>query len=372
MRLRSVTCCHTSVNTPEIYFLSLFSAQIVRQILAAAHRGDCIQVGLFLVAPVSVSPQPGESSVFEVPLDATEPADATALPDPDSPLRCTFQITHNFAHNITGASALDPETTRIRTKPYLDSHILHRLLYHVNASLTRGLTDTAFTCKLSMTLERGSPAVVNPAIILSDNDPVLQAFPDFKLSEEPTLEDLAQFVGTLKGKKVSLHADATGIFAQHLTSYLTSWGLDVNHASSDSDIEASPIREALNIPCAEHSPVVNEALGGGSILQTLEEQDSPPPSAPLTPKAPTQSPSFILIDDDISVLRELLQKLRTELPHPFQFSRKRPNLAANHRPRSSPQVVRGIGHSSATSSPRCAPVIIHFTSLANFKLVKGI
>jgi osomolarity two-component system response regulator SSK1 len=372
MRSGSVTLCHMSVYTVKIYFLYLFSAQILRQILTTAHHGDCIQAGLFLVAPVSVSPEAGESSVFEVPLDATEPADAVAPPDPNSPLRCTFQITHNFAHSTAGTSPHRPGTTHIRAKPCLDSHILRRLVHHVNASLTHELTDTTFVCKLSMTLDRGSPAVVNPAIILSDNDPVLQAFPDFKLSEEPTLEDLAQFVGTLKGKKVSLYADATGMFAQHLTSYLASWGLEVSHASSDSDIEASPTREALNIPFSEHPLAGNEALGGSSILQTLDEQDSPPPSAPLTPMAPKQSPSFILIDDDISVLREHLRKLRTELPHPFQPSRKRPNLAANHRPRSSPQVVRVIGHSSATSSPRNSPVIVHFTSLANFKLVKGI
>jgi osomolarity two-component system response regulator SSK1 len=126
----------------------------------------------------------------------------------------------------------------------------------------------------------------------------------------------------------------------------------------------------LNIPLAEHPLVDNEPLGGSSILQTLVEQESPP-SAPLTPKSPKQCPSFILIDDDISVLREHLRKLRAEVPHSFQFSRKRPNLAANHRPRSSPQVVRAIGHPSSTSSPRSAPVIVHFTGLANFKLVKG-
>ena len=222
-----------------------------------------------------------------------------------------------------------------------------------------------------MTLERGSPAVVNPAIILSDNDPILQVYPDFKLSEEPTLEDLAQFVTALKGRNVFLYADAAGIFAQHLTSYLTSWGLDVSHASSDSDTEGSPARDAVNIPYVEHPPVANEARGGNSILQTLNEQDSPP-SDPLTPKAPNQAPSFILIDDDISVLRECLRKLRVDLPHPFQFSRKRPNLAANHRPRSSPQVGRSIGHSSGSSTPKNAAVIVHFTSLANFKLVKGI
>jgi osomolarity two-component system, response regulator SSK1 len=281
-------------------------------------------------------------------------------PDPHLPLCCTFQITHS-----TGTS---PGTPPNRTKPFVGSHILQQLVHHINATLTCEPTETAFTCKLSMTFERGSPAVVNPAIILSDDDPILQAFPDFKTSGEPTLEDLAQFVGTLKGKKVSLYANATGMFAQHLTSYLTSWGLDVSHACSDSDTEGSPAREAGNLPSVELSDTGNDALGGGTILHTLSEQDS----LPDTPKAPTQSSSFILIDDDISVLRERLRKFRAELLQPFQPPRKRPNLAANHRPRSSPQVARNLGHSPTILSPRSSAIVIHFTSLANFKLVKGI
>jgi osomolarity two-component system response regulator SSK1 len=302
-------------------------------------------------------------------LDASEPADVNSNPDPHLPLRCTFQVIHTFAHNTAKVSPITPGTIAGRRKPGLESLILRRLVHHISASLTWELTDTGSTCKLSMTLERGSPAVVNPAIILSDNDPILQAYPDLKLSGEPTLEDLAQFVVSLKGKKVFLYADAAGIFAQHLTSYLTSWGLDVSHASSDSYTESS---DGSNIPPVEHPPVSSEARGGAFILQTLDEQDLDlPPSAPQTPKAPNHSPSFILIDDDISVLRERLQKLRVDPPHSLQFPRKRPNLAANHRPRSSPQVIRSIGHFSIPSSPRNPAVIVHFTSLANFKLAKG-
>ncbi len=369
MRPGSLIRCYMSVNTPMTYFLSSFSTQIVRQILATAYSGDSVQIGLYLVAPVVGSPESGDSSVFEVPLNATEPADTTSPPDPDLPLRCTFQVTHTFTQHIVGAS--QPPGTSTRTKPSVDSPILRRLVHHTKASFTCELTDTAFACKLSMTLERGSPSVVNHAIILSDNDPILQAFPDFKLSGEPTLEDLSQFVGTLKGKKVSLYANATGIFAQYLTSYLTSWGLDVSHASSDSDGEGYPVREAATPPSVEYPPTLGETFSGGPTLPTLPEQDSPQPAPPTT-KAQNQSPSFILIDDDISVLRERLRKLRAELSQPLQLSRKRPNLAANHRPRSSPQVTRAIGHSTSTPSARSAAVILHFTSLANFKLVKGV
>ncbi|KAN0140034.1 hypothetical protein V8E53_001930 [Lactarius tabidus] len=359
---------HIAVRGDEIG-LSYTLSHIGRQILATAHNGDSVQVGLYLVAPVAVSPEAGESPVFEVPLDATEPADTTSPPDPNLPLRCTFQITHTFAQHTEGVS--QPPGTSTRTKPSVDSSILHRLVHHTKSSFTHELTDTTFTCKLSITLERGSPAVVNPAVVLSDNDPIVQAFPDFKISGEPTLEDLSQFVGTLKGKKVSLYANATGFFAQHLTSYLASWGLDVSHVSPDSDAEGSPVREAATPPSVEYPPTLSEAFSAGPILQTLPEQDSPQ-SATFAAKAPSQSPSFILIDDDISVLRECLQKIRAELSQPFQLSRKRPTLAAHHRPRSSPQVTRAIGHSTPTPSARSAAVILHFTSLANFKLVKAI
>ena len=368
MRLVSLIHCHTSVNTSKASFLISLSPQIVRQTLATAQFGDTVQVGLYLVAPVAVSPEAGDSPVFEIPLDATEPADSPSQPDPNLPLRCTFQLTHTFAQHTVGVS--QPPGTSPRTKPSVESAILHRLVHHIKASFTHELTDTAFTCKLSLTLERGSPAIVNP-VVLSDNDPIFQAFPDFKLSGEPTLEDLYQFVGTLKGKKVSLYANATGIFAQHLTSYLASWGLDVNHVSSDLDAERSPVREAATPPFVEHPHTPGEAFSGGPILQTLPEQDTPQPT-PLTAKAQNQSPAFILIDDDVSVLRERLRKLRAELSQPFQLSRKRPTLAAHHRPRSSPQIPRAIGHSTPTLLPRNVPVILHFTSLANFKLVKAI
>jgi osomolarity two-component system response regulator SSK1 len=368
MRLVSLIHCHTSVNTSKASFLTSLSTQIVRQILATAQFGDTVQVGLYLVAPVAVSPEAGDSPVFEIPLDATEPADSTSQPDPNLPLRCTFQITHTFAQHNAGVS--QTPGTSARTKPSVESPILHRLVHHTKASFTHELTDTAFTCKLSLTLERGSSAIVNP-VVLSDNDPIFQAFPDFKLSGEPTLEDLSKFVGTLKGKKVSLYANSTGIFAQHLTSYLSSWGLDVNYISSDLDAERSPVREAATPPFVEYPLTPGESFSGGPILQTLPEQDTPQPT-PLTAKAQNQSPAFILIDDDISVLRERLRKLRAELLQPFQLSRKRPTLAAHHRPRSSPQVPRAIGHSTPTLLPRNAPVILHFTSLANFKLVKAI
>ncbi|KAI0047286.1 hypothetical protein FA95DRAFT_1262942 [Auriscalpium vulgare] len=353
--------------------ISYTLSHIVRQLLAVAQHGDSLEVGLFLVAPVKLSP--GDGDVFseadtETLLDASDPASMDVTPDPNSPLRCTFQVSHVFAPLESSPDDPDQLAAAVtRTEPSLTSHILHRLIHHIGASFDTESTAVSFTSKLSMTLARGSPAVVNPAIVLADDDPILQTFPDIRISGEPTLEDLANFVDTLKGKKVSLYASSKGLFAQHVTSYLTAWGLDVSHISS---VEGSPATTDISLPpfqASDYPPPVNEAFSA-SLLETLQEQDAPTPASGAAPVLP-QPASFILIDDDVAVLRERLRKLRSEQAYPLHIgSRKRPALAAHHRPRSSPQVARAMGMSQA--SPRSASVIIHFTSLSNFKLVKGI
>ncbi|KAI0069111.1 hypothetical protein BV25DRAFT_1845138 [Artomyces pyxidatus] len=367
--------------------ISYTLSHIVRQVLGTARRGDSVEVGLFLVAPIQASPEDADvlseadAEAVEAVLDATNPMNSTSSPDPNLPLRCTFQIKHVFSTADTPLSdslEFNPSTSCSRAEPAMTSHIFRRLVDHIAATFTCEPAQASYSCKLSMTLERGSPAVVNPAIVLSDDDPILQSFADIRISGEPTLEDLAAFIDTLKGKKASLYASSKGRFAQHLTSYLTAWGLDVSHVSSDSDVERSPAQPDGDLPIlqpTEHPPVVNEAIGGGSVLETLQEQDTAPPLPALAPVAPvTQAPSFILIDDDVSVLRERLRKLRSEQQYPLHLgARKRPALAQHHRPRSSPQVARAMGIAASNqTSNRNAGVIIHFTSLANFKLVKGI
>ena len=319
-----------------------------------------------------------------MPTDATESASPISLsPDPTMPLVCTFTITHVFAPPPSpriGYSGTHDQASPLRSEPFLRSNILLRLLRHTDAKFACEMSKTTAagrSCKLSFTLERGSPAVVNPAVILSEDDPVLQSLPGFNIAGEPTLEELAQFVETLRGKKVSLYASSKGQFAQHLTSYLTAWGLDVSPISSESEGENMPDKSILSDSLADTSPPAAEAsFGTAPTLDGLSEQSNGSilPTTSGTSPAPSP-PSFILIDDDVSVLREQLRNLLAEQQYPLHIgSRKRPSLAAHHRPRSSPQVVRAMGFGMTPMAPasRTASVIVHFTSLANFKLVKGV
>ncbi|KZV75094.1 hypothetical protein PENSPDRAFT_681291 [Peniophora sp. CONT] len=292
---------HVAVHADETA-VAYTLQHVCRQIIGASSKGDTLELGLFLVAPLA------GGSVYMPTLDATDaPASGSPEPDPDAPLHCTFQLTHH---------AQQPD----QPPPALNGPILRRLLRDVGATLT----GDGRTWKMNLTLPRGDPTVVNAAVVFPDGQDM---FPDLRIPGEPTLADLAAFTETLKGKRVLLYASASALFARHLTSHLTSWGLDVSPVSRDSS----------------------------------------------SPERASENAAFVLIDDDVPALRARLRAARAEAQYPLHLAagRKRPNLSAHHRPRSSPQIARAMTSAAPAPQRHPPPVIIHFSSLANFKNAKG-
>lgn len=320
-------------------FLTFF--QIIRQVISVCERGDTIEIGLFI-----------ESVRDEQDLVA---ARYTPSPNLDSSFRCMFHIAHRY--RFPEATDAAPQ----RSEPQFSSLILRRLLRHVGASLEieaspRVPVLIGRSCELTIVLEPGEPSVLNPQGLITPEDAALVGYPEYRIAHEPTLEQLTLFAESLRGKKATLHAHSRGSFAHHLSSYLTAWGMDVSHVSTETDTEG----ERLEVP-VDHLP-------------SSSAPGTPDPTVPPTPspKVPQATPlSFILIDDDVNVLRSRLDKIKAEIVYPLNLNRKRPSLATNHRPRSSHQVTRfmsGFGNSIASSQSPF--VIVHFTSLANYKLVK--
>ncbi|OBZ77036.1 hypothetical protein A0H81_03805 [Grifola frondosa] len=202
-----------------------------------------------------------------------------------------------------------------RGQPSFKSLILRRLLHHIGASLETDIQPKASfvgrICELTVTVSRGSPSVVDQDANLSPEDAVSLGYPaDPRTACEPSLEQLSQFAESLRGKKVTLFANAKGSFAHHLTSYLTAWGLDVQMAN-------------------------------------------------------------VTMHRLLVIRNRKLHKLRTEQAYPLNIHpRKRPSLATNHRPRSSPQVARVMGLTAQPPLVTPQVVIVHFTSLSNYKLVR--
>ena len=171
------------------------------------------------------------------------------------------------------------------------------------------------------------------------------------------MEQLTQFAEALRGKKVTLHASSSGPFAHHLSSYLTAWGMDVSHVSTESDGD-----------CPFQPGEQADSRDDATPIPGLAEQ--PPSLSPgSAPRTNVDPLSFVLIDDDVQVLRTCLLRIKAESAYPLNLNaRKRPSLASNHRPKSSPQVARVIGPIS--NGTTTTEVIVHFTSLSKFKLVK--
>jgi osomolarity two-component system response regulator SSK1 len=306
----------------------------------------------------------------------------------DGPLSCLFDIAHNFTSSdasSTHEASRDPSQPLeplSRPPPSFNTLILRRLLRQVGASLACDLQPKAFAggraCELTVTLERGSPLVVNARAVPLPEDISYQLLSGVRIAEEPTLEELAQFTETLRGKKVTLYASSRGSFAHHLTSYLTAWGLDVSHVSAEPGVDGNASQADSSVG-GTPSVTGQRTLGGNPVQSTpfgagLEAFSQAIPRPPQLLAGSTEqhstvsnTVSFIFIDDDVVVLRERLRKFRLQQAYPLTLSRKRPSLAPHHRPRSSPHVPRAAG--TATLLP---VVIVHFTSLANYKLVKDV
>lgn len=312
-----------------------------------------------------------------------------------TPISCTFEITHKSAPVANEAHLVH------REPPNLDSALIKRLLGKTGTSLVvKPLPTTTLVCDttylLTTQLVRGPTPTSDPhppSLSIEDEEHTGASLPTSSLSlaKEPTLEELAMFSETsLRGKRAVLHAQESSTFARHLTSYLTSWGLDVGHMpingpagdvpggfsdqfprSALNGAPTGPFESATVLPVDPAIGLLSPQSTDTPLMDPSGVVATPPESvAPATPAEPL----FVIVDDDVDVLRRILNRYRPEVS-PL----KRPSLALNHRPRSSPQIrnVLGIGPNDKRSSnlrPSAEPsnnfIIVHITSLANFKLVK--
>lgn len=201
----------------------------------------------------------------------TRSATADSSPTADSsvdlgPLLCTFEIIHNIAQADAPArtpmtekggsgggtgfpgltttashtgSEVDCEPSHpVPDLPNLTSPLTSKLVKHVAGALRieTSLTAVRRRFELALLLDRGAP-LVEPANLPEEELASRQPFPQLKLGREPTLNELQVFAETLRGKKVAFHASETSVFAKHLTSYLTAWGMDMRHISTETEEE---------------------------------------------------------------------------------------------------------------------------------------
>ena len=274
---------------------------------------------------------------------------------------CIFEVIHNVAQNpgsttATPRAEINPFARLAEEKeaatPKLDTILCRRLLDQQRASLKKdvqpssplgsGMPRKAY--ELSVLLPRGLP-IVEPVNLSEEEEAIRQPFVGVKLAREPTLPELSDFADSLRGKKVSLHASLSSLFARHLTSYLAAWGLDISHIPIEEEESAPPTVAGMGSSSSSPS---NE-LSNGLRNLTL---------------GPKDTDRFIIIDDDVAVLRRELLKLCADSTLLKPKLNKRPTLGS--RARSTPALR------PAVSLRGKSPVLIHFTSLASYNQVRDV
>lgn len=292
-------------------------------------RGDSIELGL-LVSPISTSPSVSQPHT-------TSESEPTSQLNQNDALRITLRISHRFAPSefVDFAPTVPDE---IRPKPYFSTLLFRHILLQIGGTLRSDLPPpesflNGRTWEVDFVLDQ----VEAPTTPLCGDE-----------QNQPTLEQLSSFGESLKGKRVTLYASVKGSFAHHLTSYLTALGMDVTPVSLGGEVDGS-------------------ADDSACLMQHSIASINPTPSSARTEPL-SGSPEFIFIDDDVDVLKDRLHVLRSSNPsNSFNVTpRKKPSLQANHRPRSSQQVTRVLNNLRTPT----AVVILHFTSLSNYKLVK--
>jgi osomolarity two-component system response regulator SSK1 len=281
-----------------------------------------------------------------------------------SPLQFTIRISHKYGSSELeqGASGSNTSESPIRPKASFSAELLHQILDQINGTLEPDLSTpeslaSERTCDLRFTLQ----SVASPP-----RTPIQEFGTEGGGSPEPSIELLTTFVESLKGKKATLYASSKRSFAQHLTSYLTAWGMDVSHVSPDGNVDGVTDSPISSPPAKTRMPQVYPANAEGTLGSSVPFNAEA--AQPLT-----ESPLFILIDDNIDILKERLQALRIEQNQPSSYRnpRKRPSLAANHRPRSSPHLARLLGQNTTLRQPAPA-IIMMFASLSKYKLLKDV
>ncbi|KAI6046474.1 hypothetical protein EDC04DRAFT_1476512 [Pisolithus marmoratus] len=367
---------HIAVRGEE-FALSTTLTNVIRQVISAARPGDSVDVSLSIRSPSDDTPEsPTAEGTTGNTDDGSVPSSAN-----DGHVVCVFEITHNFGESDMGddlATPTHPDSCPLRVRPNFTSPLVQRLFLRTKASFTcdlpRRTNLPGRVCEIAFRLERGSLSAINArtAPVSGSASPLLSGT---RIAKEPTLEELTQFSESLRGKKATLYARGSSSFAHHLTGYLTAWGLDVSHVSPEQEGEDFGAGEAAVPASPESGQISITSYNKPKSRQWIASESLNTHEDTGVPSSGARSPSvsFIFIDDDVSVLRAQIRKFRAEQHSSSSstFSRKRPSF--NHRPKSTPQVAKAMGYGPSSSTPPGpASIVVHFSSLANYKEVRDV
>lgn len=345
-----------------------------------------------LMAPLLPKPKPNPSNTKPPTASCsnTEPISTTNLPNPDPPapdqrasigaqLRASATLARlRMSSNLTSELPLCPEES-------LSKIIFERLL---GMKLSTGrLTSSGHSWKVTGIFEKGidresdelsshtrkpQPSPIPPQASVA-------ATGSLAPSREPTADELTKFAeSVLKGKKAVFFAAEQSIFAKHITTYLTSWNIDVSHMP----YECSHVEQSQGSDSQAHTSSLKAGIGGPERpSKNSSSRSNTNTSVPVDSTAShashrsIRSNNFIIIDDDIATLKVQLAKLKALPSSSLHLSAS--VIPTAHQPSQRPSMSRRVPSFTQTDSSEVTPKVvhtsvIHFTSISNFRKVQEI
>lgn len=248
--------------------------------------------------------------------------------------RITFDIVHTCSPAI-------PISLEAVLTP--NSNFTAQLMQHVGGSLVVEEMDRGRTLfRLTLDMKPGEHDTDEQQLLVIDTSSqqiLQQQLSGVQFSNEPTRDELAQFVNThLKGIRMVLHAPEQSVFATHLTSYLANLNVDISHIP----ISRFPRQEMNDAPSSQQQQQ--------STTTSLNE------------------PTFVLIDDDTYTLEQQLREFRSQPPvsdkmlqHHQQMQRRQ-----KHHNTANPSTSGGNFFHHGVQA------IICFASLNKYKQIRGV
>ncbi|KAI8443582.1 hypothetical protein BY996DRAFT_8695796 [Phakopsora pachyrhizi] len=324
--------------------------------------------------------------IFDVSL--TPPAQSyTNNPNPDVVNLTTLLISGTMADKQT------PKTlARIRMSNNLTSELppcpeesLPKLIFQnfLGMRLTTGRkTPGGHSWKVTGTFESGDSGEIEDG-----SKGILQTKPADQTkthisavsqsSREPTADELTLFAETvLPGKKVTLFAAEQSIFAKHITTYLTSWNMDVSHMpykledrKKDENLKRLPARDVLQQASQKISGELN--MSSNHLTPSLTSSNLAPSEG-----GSKRNKSFIIIDDDINTLKAEVLRLVSLPPATFNLPsnllQSKTQQQSSQRPSLSRRTKSSNHIDSVEGSKRASTSIIYFTSISRFRQVQDV
>ncbi|KAI9275371.1 hypothetical protein BY458DRAFT_434579 [Sporodiniella umbellata] len=241
------------------------------------------------------------------------------IPLEESKVRVTFDIL------LTASPAIPAGLSSIPMIP--KSQFTQHLISYVGGTLNTQETESN-QVRIQVNLDTFSGNIGDqPLLLIEKPSQILERqLEDVRFSNEPSLKDLTNFVTSLKGVRLVLHAAEKSVFAKHLTSSLTHWNADISHVPLTASYDAL-------------------------VTPRVPQRGKVPSSATSEDHIHSIPPAFILIDDDVVVLENKLREFRERRQGPVRKPvSKRPNENI---------LLQGVTIG-----------VIYFTSLSNYKRVR--